>query len=100
MKRQEMVFDPFQLIDKKDRKQLTRRNDRIGFAYICSHFAAIGASGIGWIVARRLFSLEFAFDPWVWVAGLIFGTVLVGVSGTLATRRVVNTPPIVTLRDE
>jgi hypothetical protein len=25
---------------------------------------------------------------------------LVGVSGTLATRRVVNTPPIVTLRDE
>ena len=40
------------------------------------------------------------FDPWVWVLGLVCGTVLVGVSGTLATRRVVNTPPIVTLRDE
>ena len=50
-------------------------------------------------LARRLFSLELGFDPWVWVLGLVCGTVLVGVSGTLATRRVVNTPPIVTLRD-
>ena len=50
--------------------------------------------------ARRLFSLELGFDPWVWVLGLVCGTVLVGVSGTLATRRVVNTPPIVTLRDQ
>jgi len=30
----------------------------------------------------------------------VCGTILVGVSGTLATWRVVNTPPIVTLRDE
>jgi hypothetical protein len=39
-------------------------------------------------------------DPWVWVLGLVCGTVLVGLSGTLATRRVVGTPPIVTLRDD
>ena len=26
MKRQEMVFDPFQLLGKKDRKELTRLN--------------------------------------------------------------------------
>jgi putative ABC transport system permease protein len=36
----------------------------------------------------------------VWVAGLLCGTVLVGLSGTLATRSVINTPPIVTLRDD
>jgi putative ABC transport system permease protein len=62
--------------------------------------AAVGASGVGWLLARRLFSLDYSFDPWVWVLGLVCGTVLVGVSGTLATRRVVNTPPVVTLRDE
>ena len=62
--------------------------------------AAFGASAVGWIVARRLFSLQFTLDPWVWVIGLVCGTILVGVSGTLATRRVVNTPPIVSLRDE
>jgi putative ABC transport system permease protein len=68
--------------------------------FLSGTLAAMGASGIGWLLARRLFSLEFAFDPWLWAIGLVCGTVLVGVSGTLATRRVVNTPPIVTLRDE
>jgi putative ABC transport system permease protein len=68
--------------------------------FLSGTLAAMGASGIGWLLARRLFSLEFAFDPWLWVIGLVCGTVLVGVSGTLATRRVVNTPPIATLRDE
>jgi putative ABC transport system permease protein len=68
--------------------------------FLSGTLAACGASVVGWILARRLFSLELGFDPWVWVLGLVCGTVLVGVSGTLATRRVVNTPPIVTLRDQ
>jgi putative ABC transport system permease protein len=68
--------------------------------FLSGTLAAFGATGVGWILARRLFSLQFTLDPWVWVVGLVCGTILVGVSGTLATRRVVNTPPIVTLRDE
>jgi putative ABC transport system permease protein len=62
--------------------------------------AAFGATGIGYGLARWVFSLQYTLDPWVWAAGLVCGTVLVGLSGTLATRRVVNTPPIITLRDE
>jgi putative ABC transport system permease protein len=68
--------------------------------FLSGTLAACGASAVGWMLARRLFSLELGFDPWLWVLGLVCGTVLVGVSGTLATRRVVNTPPIVTLRDQ
>jgi putative ABC transport system permease protein len=68
--------------------------------FLSGTLAAFGATGVGWLLARRLFSLEFTLDPWVWVTGLVCGTVLVGLSGTLATRSVVNTPPIVTLRDE
>ena len=68
--------------------------------FLSGTLAAFGATGIGWILARRLFSLQFTLDPWVWVLGLVCGTALVGLSGTLATRRVVNTPPIVTLRDD
>jgi putative ABC transport system permease protein len=68
--------------------------------FLSGTLAAVGASGIGWFLARHLFALEFTFDPWLWVFGLVCGTLLVGVSGTLATRRVVNTPPIVTLRDD
>ncbi len=68
--------------------------------FLSGTLAAFGATGIGWILARRLFSLQYTIDPWVWVAGLVCGTILVGMSGTLATRKVVNTPPIHTLRDE
>ena len=68
--------------------------------FLSGTLAAFGATGIGYFLAHRLFSLQFTLDPWIWVLGLFCGTVLVGLSGTLATRGVVNTPPIVTLRDD
>jgi putative ABC transport system permease protein len=68
--------------------------------FLSGTLAAFGATAVGWVIARQLFSLEYTLDPWVWAAGLFCGTVLVGLSGTLATRSVINTPPIVTLRDE
>ena len=67
--------------------------------FLSGTLAAVGATAVGWILAQRLFSLQFTFDPGLG-GGPGCGTVLVGFSGTLATRRVVNTPPIVTLRDD
>ena len=62
MKRQEMVFDPFQLLDKKDRKQLSRRNDRIGLSYLGTHVCAIGISGTGiYLTAGTLFMVPMMF---------------------------------------
>jgi fatty acid desaturase len=46
MKRQEMAFDPFQLIGRQERKELTRRNDAMGLIYLGRHCAAIGAGGL------------------------------------------------------
>ena len=60
--------------------------------------AAIGASAAGYFLAQQLFDLDYTFDPTVWIVGLVSGTLLVGISGTLATRSVVNHPPIATLR--
>jgi putative ABC transport system permease protein len=68
--------------------------------FLSGTLAAVGATAIGWVLAVRLFALQYTLDPWVWVVGLVCGTLLVGISGTLATRRVVNSPPIVTLREE
>jgi putative ABC transport system permease protein len=62
--------------------------------------AAIGASAAGYFLAKQLFDLNYSFDPLVWVIGLVCGALLVGVSGTLATRSVVNHPPITTLRGQ
>lgn len=56
MKRQEMAFDPFQLLGKKDRKRLTRRDDARGLAYLAGHFAAIGAGG---------FAIYLTYGTWL-----------------------------------
>jgi len=66
--------------------------------FLSGVLGASGASLIGWLLAGRLFSVHYGFDARLWAVGLLSGTLLVGLAGTLATRRVVNTPPTVTLR--
>jgi putative ABC transport system permease protein len=61
--------------------------------------AAIGATAAGYFLATRLFNLEYTFSFAVWGVGLVAGALLVGISGTLATRSVVNSPPVATLRN-
>jgi fatty acid desaturase len=45
MKRREMTVDPFAIVSKKDRKQLTRRSDWVGLKYLVGHYSAIGGTG-------------------------------------------------------
>ena len=61
--------------------------------------AAIGATVVGWVLATRVFELDYTLDPWVWALGLTAGAVIVGGAGTFAARGVVRTPPISTLRE-
>ncbi len=60
--------------------------------------AAVGATAAGYFLATRLFNLDYTFSFAVWGVGLTAGALLVGISGTLATRSVVNHPPVATLR--
>jgi putative ABC transport system permease protein len=60
--------------------------------------ASVGASIAGYFVATRVLALPYGFDPSVWALGLVGGAVLVVFSGWLATRSVVNQPPLATLR--
>ena len=60
--------------------------------------AALGATLVGWLLAEKVFDLEYTLDPWVWVIGLTAGAIIVGGAGTLAARGVINHPPISTLR--
>ena len=53
---------------------------------------------IGYIVATRLFQLEFAPGIGLWLGGLVAGALVVGISGTLAVRSVINHSPVATLR--
>lgn len=60
--------------------------------------AAFGATTAGYFLATQLFNLKYTFNPWLWLIGLVCGTLLVGISGTLATRSVVNHPPAAALK--
>ena len=60
--------------------------------------AATGATVIGSIAARQLFDLEISFNPLLWLAGLLGGLLMVGISGTLAAKSAADTPPVRTLR--
>ncbi len=60
--------------------------------------AAVGAAAIGYVIATRLFQLDFVPGITLWVGGLVAGALVVGVSGTLAVRSVINHSPVATLR--
>ena len=61
--------------------------------------AAFGATAVGFVMAEQVFKLDYTVDPLLWLAGLVVGSVVVGVTGTVATRKAVNEPPVVVLRD-
>ena len=60
--------------------------------------AAAGASIAGVYIAKRVLQIPYSPDPWVWFYGLVGGGLLVCLAGWLATRSVVNQPPVLTLR--
>jgi putative ABC transport system permease protein len=60
--------------------------------------AASGATAVGWLLADRVFGLEIVPSPWLWPVGTVAGIAVVGLSGMLATRHVVDHPPMAVLR--
>jgi putative ABC transport system permease protein len=60
--------------------------------------AAAGASVAAYFMTTRVLELHYSFALWVWAVGLFGGALLVAASGWIATRSVVNQPPMTTLR--
>lgn len=81
---------------------------RVVFAGVAAEFtllgllagllAAITASAVGYLLATQVFELAWQANPWLWAGGAVIGTLLVGITGVLATRRVVTHPPLAVLR--
>ena len=61
---------------------------------------AAGASVASYLLATRVFELQGHWDGSLWLLGILGGTLLVGLSGLLATRSVVSQPPVLTLRGD
>lgn len=60
--------------------------------------AGFSATLLAWVFAEKLFGFDYSFNPWVPLAGIIAGILIVGISGLLGTRKVLNQPPLQTLR--
>jgi putative ABC transport system permease protein len=60
--------------------------------------AAAGASVAAYFMDTRVLQLHYAFDWWICVEGLAGGAILAAFTGWIATRSVVNQPPLRTLR--
>jgi putative ABC transport system permease protein len=60
--------------------------------------ASIFAELTGWLLADQVFGLPFAFNPTLWVTGVLGSATLIGLTGTLTTYPLLVRPPLQTLR--
>ena len=99
--REERLYESAMLRTLGARRSVVLAGVAVEFAalgLIAGILAAAGASGVAWLLARRVFQLDFAPDPMVWIAGILAGLFVVGGTGVLATRSVVTHPPANVLR--
>ncbi|MGH8772758.1 MAG: ABC transporter permease, partial [Burkholderiales bacterium] len=59
---------------------------------------ALAATVLTYLLATRVFNLPFMINPRVWVAGIVFGALIVAAAGLLGTRPVLKSPPWSALR--
>ena len=62
--------------------------------------ASGSASVLAWVLARQVFDLAHRPDPWIWLIGVGGGMLLVLLAGWLATRDLLDEPPLAALRRE
>lgn len=65
---------------------------------IAGAVAALAAQGLAWLLATRLFELDYTPDPLTWIAGTLAGALLVALLGWVTMRSVIRTPPSQVLR--
>ena len=65
---------------------------------LAGFLASTGASLAAWHLAVNVYELEYHFSPAIWISGPLLGLIFVGISGFLATWRVVTHSPVSVLR--
>jgi putative ABC transport system permease protein len=70
----------------------------VAIGLLAGLLAATGASLAAWYLAVNVFDLQYHFSATLWLTGPILGMVFVGISGLIATWRVVTHSPLGVLR--
>jgi putative ABC transport system permease protein len=61
--------------------------------------ATFGSEITVYALETEIFELDYQMNPVLWVLGPTVGLLLIGAVGTLATLKVVRTPPTIVLRE-
>lgn len=56
--------------------------------------AVAGSQGVGWLLAAKVFNLEYQFAPWVFPAAIVGAALAVTLAGGLAASRLLRVPPM------
>ena len=83
------------------RRQLTRAQlaEFVGIGLLAGLLAAGGATATGWVLATKAFDFPYSFGITAWLLGIAGGVALALIGGWLGLRRVMNEPPLRTLRE-
>jgi len=60
--------------------------------------AALAATLLSAWLAAQVFHFPYQGNPWVWLAGILGGSLGIGIAGLLGTRAVLRHPPMESLR--
>jgi len=70
-----------------------------GIGLLAGLTAALGASGTGYVLSTKILSLPYEFNFWLLPAGMLAGAVAIGAAGVAGCYRVLNQPPLQTIRN-
>ncbi len=67
---------------------------------IAGLLGGVSATLLAWLLAEHVFKFEYTINLAIPLVGIISGITIVGISGYLGTRKVLNQPPVLTLRSQ
>ena len=70
-----------------------------GIGMLAGLTAALGESGTGYVLSTKILSLPYDFNVWLLPAGMLAGAVAIGAAGVAGCYRVLNQPPLQTIRN-
>jgi putative ABC transport system permease protein len=70
----------------------------LAIGFLAGLLASSGASLAAWHLAVNVYELQYNFSPVLWLTGPLLGMIFVGISGMMATWRVVTHSPLNVLR--
>ena len=66
---------------------------------IAGLLAAVGATAIGFAIAKTVFQFPYQINHWVWLAGPLAGLLCVAINARAAATAALNHPPMLVLRE-